>query len=115
MNHEESRLQAEIFQFLRRHFPIVFMVPNGEIGKANPAKIWRLKAMGMLNGVSDLVAIDKTGKAIFIEIKTAKGRQSDDQKKFEEKCKGCGAPYHIVKNIEDAKKLVDIYAGHVSD
>lgn len=58
-------------------------------------------------GLADLLVIDREeyGQAVFLEVKTAKGKQSNDQKLFEKRCGLSNARYHVVKSVDDVKKL----------
>lgn len=58
-------------------------------------------------GLSDIILIDKkkNGKAIFLEVKTPKGRQSTDQNLFEKRAYNNNAEYYLVKSLEDIKTL----------
>jgi hypothetical protein len=59
-----------------------------------------LAGLGVHPGISDFTAI-RYGQVIFIEIKTDKGIQSDNQKKFQEQVKSHGGLYYIVRSIDD--------------
>ena len=74
------------------HF--VFAVPNG--GSRNLREAARLKAQGVLAGVSDLVIL-LPHKVYFVELKNpnGKGRQSPAQRAFEEKVRSMGHEYQI--------------------
>ena len=56
-------------------------------------------------GVADIIVI-KDGKAIFLEVKQPKGRQSDDQKFFEKDAKENGAEYHVVTSLDDVMGIL---------
>lgn len=58
------------------------------------------KAMGYVNGQSDLVIIFKN-KVVFAEIKTTKGVQSKEQKKFQSIVESLGFQYVIFKSLDD--------------
>ncbi len=58
-----------------------------------------------LKGVADIIVI-KDGKAIFLEVKRPKGKQSEDQKLFEENAKANGAEYHLVTSLDDVMKII---------
>jgi hypothetical protein len=66
----------------------------------------RLKAMGLRSGVSDMVLIFQD-HLVFVEVKDEKGKQSDAQRKFEEKVNELGFEYFLVKSVEDVQKVVD--------
>ena len=60
-----------------------------------------------LPGEADLTLFMKGGKTVFIEIKTAKGRQSKQQKRFQEAVESLGFTYIIMKSADDARKFVE--------
>lgn len=63
---------------------------------------------GVPKGFSDLFGLRKSdGKAVFIEVKTIKGRISTEQVRFIEKMKINGAIAGICRSVEDAIKLVN--------
>ena len=66
----------------------------------------RLKAMGMVAGVSDMIYIGSNG-VVFIEFKTDKGRQTPEQKAFEEQCERLGYEYHVVRSFDTFKTLIE--------
>lgn len=57
-------------------------------------------------GGSDLIGVFR-GRAIFVEIKTPTGRQSPEQKTFEQLVQGKGGIYVIVRSIDDARALIE--------
>lgn len=61
----------------------------------------RLISMGLRPGVSDLVCLLPGSKAVFLEVKTDKGRQSDNQKRFQERVESLGFKYFVVRSIKD--------------
>ena len=66
-----------------------------------PRTAAHMKAMGMLAGVADLEIIVK-GRVYYLELKSAKGRQSEAQREFEN-CAGlAGAIYFLTNNINEA-------------
>lgn len=60
------------------------------------------QGMGSRRGFPDLTAL-KEGKTLYIEIKTATGKQSVYQVEFEKACKAHGGTYIIARGIEDIK------------
>lgn len=63
---------------------------------------------GVPKGFPDLFGFRKSdGKAIFIEVKTQKGRVSAEQLRFIEKMIADGAIAGICRNTQDALKLVN--------
>jgi hypothetical protein len=59
-----------------------------------------------IRGVSDIVILLPESRVIWIEIKTKVGRQSVDQKVFQKMCYDLGHEYHIVRSLDDLKKIL---------
>lgn len=102
----EDKLQATITQYFWNTYPerrgLLFHVNQKAKNAIEGA---RMKAMGVVAGVSDLVLI-KTGAVLFIELKTDTGTQSAPQKEFERKVTAAGHTYVIVKSLDDFIKLL---------
>lgn len=58
-------------------------------------------------GEADLTLFAEKGQTIFIEIKTPRGRQSEQQKKFEKAVTRLGYEYVIMRSVEEARRLVE--------
>lgn len=65
-----------------------------------------LKAQGMISGVSDLAFIRADGRAVFIELKTEKGRQSEEQKWWQSVIEANKGQYHIVRSLDEFKAVI---------
>ncbi len=106
----EARIQQEMFIWykntycLNHHNPkhIIFAVPNDSSSKE---ETMRKLATGMLAGASDLVVV-QPNRVIFVEVKTDKGTQQENQKQFEADVKRLGFEYHVVRNLDQFKKVV---------
>ena len=62
---------------------------------------------GVPKGFSDLFGVRKAdGKAVFIEVKTPKGRPTDQQKNFLETMRKNGAITGVCRSSEEAIQLV---------
>ncbi len=96
----EAQIQASIVQALQDHGDYAMSVPNE--AKRSMALASRLKAMGMRSGVSDLVVLLPGGKAVFMEVKTATGKQSENQKRFQARVESLGFAYCIARSQQDA-------------
>lgn len=105
---EESILQASCVEWfknnycLKHHVPRfdIFSIPNEATYKNN-----QFKAMGVRNGVSDIVVV-LSGKVLFIEIKDTKGIQSEVQKDFERVVTNLNHQYYVVKSLDQFKQLI---------
>lgn len=76
-------------------------------------------AMGCPKGTADLLVLRediipaypthvavKAPQVIFIELKSAKGKQSKDQKAFEEQVKAQGCAYHLARSLNDVMEIL---------
>ena len=113
MNREESKIQSECFIWynntfcLKFHNPrgMMFSVPN-ELGGKNKISTALARSTGLMAGVSDTILILPNSKIIFVEFKTAKGRQSEKQKEFENRIKKHGYDYYIIRSFDEFKKII---------
>ena len=99
----EEQLQAQIFQWHWNNVPsergLLFHV-NQKARNAIEGN--RMKAMGVVSGVSDLIYLKPGGQIILMELKMEDGRQSSAQVEWEQKVKQAGYDYRIVRNLEQA-------------
>lgn len=63
------------------------------------------EGLGSMAGVSDTI-IMLPGTILFVEFKSIKGRQSPDQKLFQQKVESLGFEYFIIKSIEAFQELI---------
>ena len=82
---------------------IAFHVPNG--GRRGKAEAGRLKGMGTLAGVPDLIVI-ADGRAFGLEIKTEKGRLSKEQKIMRQRFARAGIEYEVARSVEEARAIL---------
>ena len=104
----ENLIQQEIVVHYRNNYQrlnkgVIFSVPNERAGGYLAMKGPLLT--GLLSGVSDLIVVEET-RVLFVEVKTAIGRQSEKQKKFENNVKSLGYKYHLVRSLEDFIKII---------
>lgn len=60
---------------------------------------------GQHKGLADLTAM-KDGQVVFVEIKTATGRQSPDQVQFQKDCEAHGVTYILARSVQDVSSLL---------
>jgi hypothetical protein len=99
----EHSIQVQIINWLRWNKIYCFAIGNG--GKRNAVTGAILKKEGVLAGVADIQVLLSSGKSIFLEVKTPKGRQSPSQKEFQKEVEALGFRYYIVRSLEDVIKL----------
>lgn len=68
-----------------------------------------LQGLGAHRGISDLIAV-RDGVVLFIEIKTPKGRQSDDQKEFQANIEIHGGKYLLIRSLDEMVEEEKKYA-----
>lgn len=62
-----------------------------------------LQGLGAYKGISDLIAV-KNGRVLFVELKTARGSQSDYQKAFQSDLEAAGGTYVLCRGVEDLQR-----------
>ncbi len=62
------------------------------------------QGLGSHKGIADLYCL-KGGRSVWVEIKTATGRQSDAQKQFEADVLTFGGEYWLVRSVDEAMHL----------
>lgn len=126
MREEEHNIQAACVRWFNLQWPeyrgLLFAVPNG--GARSKATAGKLKAEGVVAGVADLILLvpryrDKmtednpvvidTTHALCIEMKTAKGRQSPEQKEWQAKVEEHGYKYAVCRSLDEFIKTINNY------
>lgn len=107
LNHEEADIQSEFFAQAKIFFPMIpdkllFAVPNG--GSRNKLEAINLKRQGVKSGVADVILLVPKGgfASLCLEFKTKIGKQSPEQKEFQEQAQMCGSKYVIVRSVKEA-------------
>ncbi|MEL6566863.1 MAG: VRR-NUC domain-containing protein [Pseudomonadota bacterium] len=96
--HDLQRAVARYLDYaLRETQAVWFAVPNGGARNVNVAR--KLRAEGVKPGVADIVLVWQ-GRAIGIELKTQKGRQSTAQKEWAEAFTLAGGVYHVCRSVD---------------
>lgn len=99
---EEHKIQNEIRLAVAPYCDI-FRINVGQ----GYTKDGRYFSTGVPQGFSDLFGVRKSdGKAVFIEVKTPKGRATERQYNFIQMMKLSGAVAGICRSAEEAVKLV---------
>lgn len=115
MRHRESQLQQGCVRWFRLQYPhlseLLIAVPNG--GFRNKKEAARMKGEGIVPGVADLLLLVPSSGfgALGIEMKAGAGRQTDLQKKWQERFEKAGNKYIICRDAEDFVNIVRKYLG----
>ena len=110
MKHLESGLQKACVFWFRMQYPkldrLLFSVPNG--GWKSPIEAAIMKGEGVVPGVADLILLVANGNhhALCIEMKSPKGRQSENQKIWQQAAERYGNAYVIVRSFEEFKQVI---------
>ena len=112
---QESRLQQACVRWFA-YLPGIdqrFLVAVPNEGRRSKATSGRMKAEGMVAGVSDLILFHPKAqrRPLFLECKLPKGRQSPSQKDFEAIYTAAGYQYRVFRSFEDFAHLVCEYLG----
>ena len=129
MNHEESKLQQQCVAWFRaqyQHYAMLLTHPANE-GNGNRVTGAIHKAEGTVAGVPDLILFMPSREyfhedgilmlrlvhALGIEMKTAKGRQSNQQKDFQKMFEAAGYMYRVVRSLDEFRYLITAYIDDV--
>lgn len=102
---KESTIQAVVLSYLSFR-PEVFCWRNQNVGVWDPVKRIHRKN-STVKGISDILGITNTGRLIALEVKSDQGRVSKDQQNFLDKIRAMGGIAGVVRNAEDAAKILD--------
>lgn len=129
MKREEDRLQMAFMHWVQLQYPMwrpfIYHIPNGGkmvVKKLKNGKYYcpagsRLKAMGVKPGVADVLFMFSTKDfgGLFLEFKAPKGKQSPEQKEFEELAHVARYDYQLINNFDDAKEAFERYLSNIND
>lgn len=113
MNDFEHRIQVACVRWFRYAYPrltrLLFAVPNG--GQRNVIVAQKLKAEGVVSGVADLLLLVPRGNwhALCIEMKTAKGVQSENQKIWQADVEAYGYKYVVCHSFDEFQQEIEQY------
>lgn len=113
MKNEESKLQRACVRWFRLQFPELsgnlWAIGNG--GNRDVVTGYVMKLEGVLAGVADLMLCvpNEEYHGLFIEMKTAKGRQSESQRLFQINHESKRYSYKICRSFDEFKKVVENY------
>ncbi len=110
---EEHRIQCSCVNWFRLQYPnhatALFAVPNG--GRRDRVSGAKLKAEGVLPGVSDLILLLPRGRhhGLLIEMKTERGKQSQAQRDWQRDMVHRGYKYLVIRSIDEFIDMVTDY------
>lgn len=87
---------GNLFYIKNNSGAISFNRPNGSQGYMRAGK----------KGSSDFIVFFKGGKTVFLEVKTATGKQQDSQKEFEKLATSLGYEYVLVRSVQESDNYI---------
>lgn len=108
----EHQIQKAIVQLLSYCGVMHWATPNGGIRDKVTAS--KLKREGVIPGVSDLIILQNSSRGpLFVEVKTSKGRQNENQVKFQEDVERLGYRYLIWRSVDDCDRWIKENVKHI--
>lgn len=103
----EKQIETAILQCLK-YLPGCKAWKNHSVGIYDPnKKTFRTRSRFHIKGVSDILGIYK-GRMLCFEVKSPKGRLSEDQTIFLQQMHELGAIAGVVRSVDDALALLEI-------
>ena len=101
---EEYNIQTACVKWFRLVYPdyLIWSTPN----EATYRNKGYFANLGVLTGVSDLIVV-LPNHIMFIEMKSKTGRQSLEQKQFQQKIEKLGFQYHLVRSFDEFHNLIE--------
>lgn len=113
MKKSEDRIQQECYMYFWNTYPklrkLLFAVPNG--GYRIPSEAKKFQKTGVVAGVSDMIFLYR-GNAWLFELKTDTGRQSKEQKEWQELVENQGFKYFLIRNVDSFKDILSHIIGN---
>ena len=107
---KETDIQSQIIDYLQilEHQGKLFFQRTNNIPVSqirNGKRVFRSMPKGAKKGFPDIVVL-KGGVLIALEVKSATGRQSKDQKEMEKLVVSSGGKYFIVRSLSEVVELM---------
>ena len=110
MSTPEGEIQNKICEYLSKKGHFFMRLNNAPVfdNKLNQGYgAYRAQGKWAAPGMADILLIDKEkyGMAVFLEVKTPRGKQSPDQNLFAKRCCFNNCEYAVVRSVEEVKAL----------
>jgi hypothetical protein len=99
----EAKIQHSIMEWIRTVAPelLTFHCPNG--GFRTKSEAARMKWVGVLAGIPDIIVMGRDGRCWTIEVKTERGVLSPEQRAIRDRLIAMRIPYVVAKSIDDVR------------
>lgn len=103
----ENEIHVKAWAWVQKAHPqlLIFHVANER--KASVQYHVKMKRKGVMAGVADFLAFPVNSRKLAIELKDDKGKQDQDQLRFQRRWEQANGDYFIVRTLEDFQVLVD--------
>jgi hypothetical protein len=102
----ESQIEIQVCHWLRVKGFFFWKQPNVGFFDTRVMRFRRHSSPYVKRGVPDLIVLLPGGKFCGLEIKSATGTQSVDQKSFEQSVKRVGGEYWLVRSLEEVETIL---------
>jgi hypothetical protein len=96
---DETCLQMHCVQWFQSAYPHVLMFHVANERKGPVQMHVKLKRMGVMAGVADLLVFPDDGRKIALELKDDEGDMSDDQKRFRKWWHRTGGVFYEIRTL----------------
>ncbi len=103
----EKDIERLILEYLSIHGWLAWKNPTVGVFDQSRGKFRKPSGKFHMTGVSDIIAV-RNGEVWFIEVKTKRGRQTDNQKLFERLIGEKGGNYLLARSVDDVKFLAEV-------
>ncbi len=101
----EEKIQQEIVMWYNNTYCLLHHTPRNLILSIPNENQQHLTRTGLYPGASDLI-VHHHPRLIWVEVKTATGKQSDKQKAFQCHVESLGYSYYLVRSLDDFKIVI---------
>jgi len=101
----EAQIEMSICHYLQVRGFFFWKAPNGGFFDTKTKRFRKHVNPYVRNGIPDIILVHK-GQFIGLEVKSEKGRLSDDQKYFHQEAEKNGAKLFVVRSIDDVEAVL---------
>lgn len=102
----ESDLVREIIELLNMHRCVAVRFNNQPTMQVSNGVFVGYRRLTNRRGIADIVAVAPNGRSIWIEVKTARGRLSDEQREFLDDVHSHGAIAMVARSVDDVIAMI---------
>jgi hypothetical protein len=104
----EAEIQSDIIKYLVKRWVVIRFNSGAFMQGDRYVRAYTIANSNKSSGVSDVICF-RNGKHLFLEVKSATGSLSDDQKAFRDLAAGFGETVHVVRSVADVQHIEQQY------